>query len=245
MQTFLTDHQALILRNARAHVNNLSPAERLPAEDIAREVHLIFEGMVKSVGLKPETIDDPDGYIRDIVPHAARRARRRKMLIEQISAGDDLVAIREELSTLDSDLPRLPSPRSDQANDARRHLDALKEALPPRDALIAALLFEDDLGTDDACFALGMDPSTIQDASARILAQALRIAKEGSEESHSRHGDAPHDPIDQLVRHWGRIAASARPRQGAHVDEPDVSAFASFANKSGQLAANCGSLDSF
>jgi DNA-directed RNA polymerase specialized sigma24 family protein len=80
VQAFVTQHRPLILKHARAFVR--ANAEKIAGEDVAREVELVLVQLGELRGTKPEQIESPDSYLRAIVLHAARRAKRRHTLIE-------------------------------------------------------------------------------------------------------------------------------------------------------------------
>ena len=106
MQSFVEQHRALILRHARAVVR--LHAEKIALEDVAREMELELGQLAKQRGLTPEKIESPDLFLRAIAKHALGRAKRRRTLIEQLAAGDDLDALSTDLAELDSDLPSPP-----------------------------------------------------------------------------------------------------------------------------------------
>jgi len=101
VQPFLSEHRPLILKHARAFVR--AHGEKIAAEDVARELELVLSQLGDQKGAKAEQIESPDAYLRSIVLHAARRAKRRRTLIEQIAAGDDLHAITDDLEALEFD----------------------------------------------------------------------------------------------------------------------------------------------
>ncbi|MGK4455824.1 hypothetical protein, partial [Klebsiella pneumoniae] len=78
-------------------------------------------------GLAPNGIVSPDAFFRSIVKHAAGRAKRRRKLVEQIAAGDDLQVITDDLAALDADLPAAFLDAPPDAKKARAQLDKLKE----------------------------------------------------------------------------------------------------------------------
>jgi DNA-directed RNA polymerase specialized sigma24 family protein len=173
MQSFVEQHRPLILRHARAVVRGA--AEKIALEDVAREMDLELGQLAKEKGLTPENIHSPDVFLRTIARHALGRAKRRRTLIEQLSAGDDLDALSTDLAALDSDLPALPAPRSPEGHAARATLERLKAALRPWDALVAALLFEDDGTMDDVCEELAMPMAELAASRERILSAAASL----------------------------------------------------------------------
>jgi DNA-directed RNA polymerase specialized sigma24 family protein len=176
VQEFLTENRALVLKHARAHAK--ASGEKVPAEDIARELELVLLQLHKTKGLQAKDIPSPDGYLRSIVLHAAHRAKRRRTLIEQISAGDDLQAIGEDLTALDADLPDLPKPITSEAAQAHETLEKLKAKLSARDALICALLLEDGLSQQDVARTVSVPISDLVAARERILRAAGELGIE-------------------------------------------------------------------
>ena len=175
LQNFLNEHGALVLKHARTHVR--VHGEKIAAEDVAREMELILRQLAERKGVTASSIESADSYLRAIVLHAARRAKRRHTLIQQIAAGDDLQAISDDLGALDADLPEPPAPRTAESIAARKILDELKGKLAPRDALVFALVIEDDTSIEDASRVIAMPPSEVAAARDRILraAEAMKI----------------------------------------------------------------------
>jgi hypothetical protein len=122
----LTQHRALILKHARSFVR--AHGEKIAPEDVARELELVLVQLGSHKKTTPDQIPSPDAYLRSIVLHAARRAKRRHTIIEQIAAGDDLGAVTDDLRALDADLPDAPSHLSDEAMGARKLLDELAQS---------------------------------------------------------------------------------------------------------------------
>jgi DNA-directed RNA polymerase specialized sigma24 family protein len=170
MQAFVEQHRPLILRHARAAVRLHS--EKIALEDVAREIELELTQLGKEKGLTPERVHSPDHFLRTIAKHALGRAKRRRTLIDQLAAGDDLDALSTDLASLDSDLAPLPAAPSAEGKAARDALEKLKDALAPRDALIAALLFEDDGTMEEVCDELSMPLEEVAAARERILSAA-------------------------------------------------------------------------
>src|SRR6185312_4997262 len=140
-----------------------------------------------------------------LVRHALGRARRRRTLIDQLAAGDDLDALSSDLTALDADLPPPPAPPSDDGVKARAALDAAKAKLAPRDALVLALLFEDAGSMDDVAEALAMPMEDVAAARERVLEAA---GGEGALRGLGDRADAtkietPHadEPVLALLRH--------------------------------------------
>jgi DNA-directed RNA polymerase specialized sigma24 family protein len=189
VQEFVDEHRALILRHARRHVRGTG--EKIPAEDVAREIELELTQLALH-GLAPVSIDSPDGYIRAIVKHAAGRAKRRRTLIAQLAAGDDLDALSNDLAALDADLPPRPTPPSAPEREARAAIDRVKDALTPTDALVFAFLVEDDESTLDVAAAMGVPVDDVVAARARIVgvaaAQGIEPDPDERSERHEPEG---------------------------------------------------------
>ncbi len=216
MQAFVTAHRPLILKHARAFVR--ANAEKIAGEDVAREVELVLAQLAEQRGIKPEQIESPDSYLRAIVLHAARRAKRRHTLIQQIAAGDDLEAVTDDLESLDSDLPESPAPASADAKAARALLDRVTEKLSPKDRLFFALLFEDDGTVDDVARALGSPLDAVGGSRDRALKIAAELEIEGEGD---RRGAAtsPEERREKKLRQLGR-AATTPGKAGDHVNDP-------------------------
>ena len=180
LQDFVSEHGALVLKHARSHVR--THGEKIAAEDVAREMELILRQLAEKKGVTASSIASPDGYLRAIVLHAARRAKRRHTLIQQIAAGDDLQAISDDLGALDSDLPEPPAAPGTDALAARALLDDLKAKLAPRDALAFSLLIEDESSVEEAAGILATHASEIAGARERILRAAEEMNIEGDPE---------------------------------------------------------------
>ncbi len=216
MQPFLSEHRPLILKHARAFVR--AHGEKIAAEDVARELELVLSQLGDQKGAKAEQIESPDAYLRSIVLHAARRAKRRRTLIEQIAAGDDLHAITDDLEALDSDLPETPAPLTKDAVSARQTLDAVIAKLTPNNALIFALLFEDDGSADDVARTLGIGVEDVEAARHVALRAAEELEIEGDSDRRAA-GTSAAERREKKLRQLGR-AAGAAATEGSHVDEP-------------------------
>ncbi len=177
LQDFVNEHGALVLKHARTHVR--IHGEKIAPEDVAREMELILRQLAEKLGVTPSSIVSPDAYLRAIVLHASRRARRRRTLIEQIAAGDDLQAISDDLGALDADLPDPPANPGPEAIAARALLDELKAKLEPRDALIFALLIEDEASVEETARLLTTPASEVVATRQRILRRAEEMKIEG------------------------------------------------------------------
>jgi hypothetical protein len=189
VQSFIEQHRSLILRHARALIT--AHPERFAAEDVAREMELELGQLAQSRGLTGAQILAPDKYLRILAKHALRRAKRRRALLEQLAAGDDLEALSKDMAELDADLPPLPAPPSPEGQKARATLDRLKDSLSAPDALVAALLFEDDGSLDEVAGWLAMPVEDVASARERILSLAASIGIE-----HEARGDGHEGPED-------------------------------------------------
>jgi DNA-directed RNA polymerase specialized sigma24 family protein len=170
--SFIDQHRALVLRHARAIVR--TQGDKTAVEDVACEMELVLEQMVEK-GLDLEKISSPDQFLRAIARHALGRAKRRRRLIEQLAAGDDLGALSKDLEALDADLPTLSLEPSPEGTEARATLERLKDALTPRDALVAALLFEDDGTMDEVAVALSIPMEELATTRERLLRKAASL----------------------------------------------------------------------
>ncbi len=186
MQHFVDEHRALILRHSRAHVKAVG--EKIAPEDVAREIELMVTQLADTTALTAADIVAPDAYVRSLVKHATGRARRRRTLIEQLAAGDDLAALSRDLAALDADLPPPPAPPSDGAIAARAALEGVKDALSPADALVFALLVEDDGTVEDVAAAVATTTQEVSAALERALAVAAARGLQGVERD-ERRGD--------------------------------------------------------
>jgi hypothetical protein len=172
VQSFIDQHRSLILRHSRGVVR--SQGDKTAVEDVACEVELVLEQMVAK-GLQPAKVASPDPFLRTVAKHALGRAKRRRRLIEQLAAGDDLDALSKDLEALDADLPTMPTEPSPEGSEARTTLERLKDAVTPRDALVAALLFEDDATMDEVAESLSMTMEDLAAARERILRKASSL----------------------------------------------------------------------
>jgi DNA-directed RNA polymerase specialized sigma24 family protein len=170
--TFIDQHRALVLRHSRTIVR--AQGDKTAVEDVACEMELVLEQMVEK-GLDPQKVSSPDQFLRAIARHALGRAKRRRRLIEQLAAGDDLGALSKDLEALDADLPALSLDPSTEGTEARTTLERLKEALPPRDALVAALLFEDDATMDEVAQALSIPMEELATTRERVIHKAASL----------------------------------------------------------------------
>ncbi len=186
VQSFIEQHRPLILRHARAMVS--AHPEKFAAEDVAREIEIELVQLGKQRGLTPEGVHAPDPYVRLIAKHALGRAKRRRALLEQLAAGDDLDALSKDIAELDSDLPPLPFAPSPEGAKARATLERLKDALSPSDALIVALLLEDDATMDEVAGWLAMPIEEVAFARERILSKAAFLGIEGEPPRDDRRG---------------------------------------------------------
>ncbi len=206
---FVELHQALVLKLARAHVR--ASGERVPPEDLAHEIQMMLEALEKR-GTDVLKMPSPDRFLRDAMPVAAARARRRQTLLVQVSAGDDLGQISAELAVVDAELPEAPKADSDASIQARAKLDAITAGLAPSDALVFSLLIEDDRGIDGAAAALTGSATTVTACLGRVAALVRELGT---------LGDTPGSPeqIQRLLVELARGAKDPTP-QGKHVDDP-------------------------
>jgi DNA-directed RNA polymerase specialized sigma24 family protein len=172
VRDFVHEHRALLVKHARHYVQ--ANAEKIPLEDVAREIELECAQLASDRGVSYDQVAGADAFFRSIVKHAAGRAKRRRKLIEQIAAGDDLEAFSEDLKALDRDLPTPVLAADEMSKRARATLDTIKKRLPARDALVFALLVEDDSTLEEVARTLSLALSDVNAA----LGRALVIAEE-------------------------------------------------------------------
>lgn len=217
----LERHRPLLLKHARAYARGRS--DSVSAEDIARELELVFHTWKEQGRLDFETLPSPDATVRAILEHTARRATRRGTLLQQVAAGDDLRAVASDLAAIDADLPDVPDVENDRARVARDRVDAVKGELPARDRLLLALLLEDGASDADAAAAVGAHVADVEEARRRIVRAAARhrlIAYDEARPAPLR-AEAAHEDIlqenrlDVLARIGG-----ARSQEDDHVAEP-------------------------
>ena len=195
VREFLNEHRDLVLKHARAYVRKAS--ELVPAEDVARELELELSQLARHHGLDPHAVASPDLLLRGMVKHAAGRAKRRRKLVEQIAAGDDLQAVSDDLAALDADLSASLSGAgkgAETARWARATLDAVKAKLTPRDALVFALLIEDDQTLAEVGGTLALGADAVEQARARILEIAGRQLAAFESEAAARGVPHAEDP---------------------------------------------------
>jgi DNA-directed RNA polymerase specialized sigma24 family protein len=214
-RSFVREHRALLYKHARAYVRQHS--EKITVEDIAREM----EVMITQLGAKGVSFSDvpsPDAYFRTLVRHAVGRARRRRTLIQQVAAGDDLHAVSDDLAALDADLPTAPAPLDAEAKEARELLDSVKERLKPADRLIFAVLIEDDEAVDAVAGHLSTPFAQVEEARARILKEAA-AARVHADPDRRDPGASPDVRREAKLRVLARIAG-ATSKPAPHVEEP-------------------------
>jgi hypothetical protein len=214
-RAFIREHRALLYKHARGYAR--THADKTSVEDIAREMELMLTHL-GARGTRFEGIASPDSYFRLLVRHAVGRARRRRTLIQQVAAGDDLHAVSDDLSALDADLPETPAPLDQEAREARELLDAVKERLSPWDRLVFALLIEDEETLEDAAAHITSPFAVVGDARARILQEAAN-ARIHADPDRRDPSASPDVRREAKLRVMARIAgATARPPP--HVEEP-------------------------
>jgi hypothetical protein len=147
-----------------------------------------------------------------VVAHALRRVERRCLLLEQVAAGDDLVAVRQDLAVIDGEpLPRIPPP-GDRALDSYRVMHDIKGALHPTDALRAALFFEDGAHRGDVQNLLMNSEDEVRSSLERIVAIAEERGVGSLQERRRRSDDVEpavdtlEDPVTRQLRRLGQEA---------------------------------------
>jgi hypothetical protein len=221
VERLIEDHRALLLKHARRHVR--AAALLLTPEDVARELELTVLQLGKEGRIREDTAADL--LFRAIVRHAAGRVKRRRTLIDQIAAGDDLLAVSRELAAVDADLPAPPEPPSREANAAHATLGRLKGAVGARDALVLALLIEDELAPDEIASTLALTEADVDLARERILVTAAELGiepiPETREPARASQTEAPRR--EARLRQLAEIAQPPSGHTaGEHVDAPLV-----------------------
>ena len=216
MRQFLSDHRVLVMKHARSHVR--SHNEKIPAEDVAREMELEATQLAHQKKLTATGVTSPDAFFRSLVKHATGRARRRRKLVEQIAAGDDLQELTIDLAALDADLPQPFVEPTAEAKAAREKLDQIQDQLTARDRLVFSLLISDDGAEEDVARALALRLQEIEVVSARVDA----LAKVAGIEPPRTEGSVPPMRTSERDRELRRMAriASDRAHNDTHVDEP-------------------------
>lgn len=212
---FVEVHQALLVKHARACAR-LPPDDRsppLPPEDLTAELVRLLED-VEGSGVDLGTLGSPDAYLRRCMPVAVSRAQRRRTLLQQVTAGDDLGAVSSDIKKVDAELPPAPTPDSDASREARRKLDAIQAGLRPHDALVLSLVVDDERGVEGAALALTQSVEDAQASFARALELARELGtcgEEGKKASDAR--------LRELLVELGRAAKDPEAKD-RHVDEP-------------------------
>ncbi|MFO0677729.1 MAG: hypothetical protein U0169_14430 [Polyangiaceae bacterium] len=219
MQKLVSDHHALLLKHARrtVRVNTL----KVSAEDVAREFEMMLLQLGKEHGIDDDAVPSPDFFFRALVGHAANRVKRRRTLIQQIAAGDDLEEVSRDLAAVDADLPPVPESPTDEQVADRELVRSLKAALPPRDALAFALLAEDQFTAEEAGKLVSTDPEALEDARDRYLEAARVLGVEPIPELRDPSTAAETEPkrLDVRVRRAAGNGPIPSPL-GGHVEEP-------------------------
>lgn len=214
-RAFIAEHRALIYKHARAYAR--AHADKTSVEDIAREMELMLT-QLGARGTSFAELPSPDAYFRVLVRHAIGRSRRRRTLIQQVAAGDDLHAVSDDLAALDADLPEAPTPLGQEAREAREILEAVKERLKPWDRLAFALLIEDEESIEDAAAHITSPFADVSDARARIIAEAA-TARVHADPDRRDPTATPEVRREAKLRVLARIAGSTA-RPPPHIDEP-------------------------
>ncbi len=200
---FVTQNRALFLKHARVYVRGAG--EKATPEDVAREMELEFVQLAKRGDTLPDTVGRLDAWLRSTAKHAGGRAKRRRKLVEQIAAGDDLGALTLDLQALDQDLPASLPEILHEHEEAKERLDGLKRKVSPREALVFALLFEDLADAEDVTRTLTMLPEAVAEARAHVLAAATSLGIDPNDVARLATGDAQPEaclegPLLALIR---------------------------------------------
>jgi RNA polymerase sigma factor (sigma-70 family) len=161
MRAFLQTHAAFVLRVARGEVSGSS----IDARDVAQDVAQTLLNMHAKGSFSPAKLENGEAYLRVVVRNAALRAKRQK---EQLSSDGDVETLAVEVVEPD-----------EETRDRRKHLEALKARLRPRDAVAFAFLVEDGLSIEETAKALGTNPNNVYQMRHRILAVAQELLGEG------------------------------------------------------------------
>lgn len=212
---FVREHRALIYKHARAYAR--AHPDKTSVEDIAREMELMLLELGER-GVRFAELASPDAYFRVLVRHAGGRSRRRRTLIQQVAAGDDLHAVSDDLRALDADLPESPKPPDAEAVESRELLDAVKDTLSARDRLVFALLIDDDETVEDVAAHITTPFADIRAALERILkaAAAARIHADPDRRDPNASPDARREVKMRMLARIAGAASKAPP----HVEEP-------------------------
>ena len=162
------------------------------------------------------------------------RAKRRRALLDQLSAGDDLDALSTDIDRRGRRSAPLPPPPSAEAKAARETLERLKDALSPSDALVCALLLEDDASMDDVATWSrhaaegpgGHGPRAHLDDRGGARNRARRRATTGGALVTAPDDKALEYTLRQLGQRAGAPPATLRHEPESHVDEPILALFA-------------------
>lgn len=173
-QDFAELHQALLVKHARAYAR--TTPDSLPPEDLTAELVRVLEGLEES-GVDLLVAKSPDAYLRSCMPIVARRAGRRRTLLGQVTAGDDLSAVSTDLGEVEKELPPAPREATEAHKTARKKLESIHAGLTPHDALVFSLIFEDDRKVEGAAQALTLSTEEASAVEGRALAlvRELRI----------------------------------------------------------------------
>lgn len=212
---FVEVHQALIVKHARTNArlpqDDRTPA--LPPEDLTAELVRLLDD-VEGSGVNLGALTSPDAYLRRCVTVASSRAKRRRTLLQQVTAGDDLSAVSSDIKKVDAELPPPPEPDSEASREARKKLDSIHSGLRPHDALVLALVVDDERGVEGAALALTQSADDTHASFARALALARELGTCG-EEGKKASDERLRELLVELAR--GSKDPEAKDR---HVDEP-------------------------
>lgn len=173
--SFFQAHSALVRRHARKYV--AENAEKFSPDDLVRETELLLDRVAANGGPLP-TEPLADFFVRSLLKFAAGRTKRRRKLIEQIAAGDDLQAVAEELRAIDADVPNITPERSSAQQSARRILDEVKQQLDVERRFLFAFLIEDELAAEEMPSTLSLPISEVSEATHLIDLAAQRCGME-------------------------------------------------------------------
>lgn len=196
----LKNDRALIVKHARRAVQGHEG--KISLEDVARELELMLTRLEQTDAVDFDALASTDGLLLELAPHAAQRARRRRTLIEQVAAGDDLAAISKDLASVDEDLPEDAGKDDSAAEGARQCLAAVASHLSPFAKLVLSLAVHDDYDDERIARILGVGDDEIAKAQAEIQTS---IVSENIQAAPRRAGDST-PPAVRRIEELRRIA---------------------------------------
>ena len=167
MDAFIEAHAALILRLARSFAKTGDPVD---PHDVAQDVLVALLHVERAGSFKPARLQSIEGYLRVVVRNAMHRARARGARSGRPGLERDVAECTELAAAMPS-----PEDVTEGALDARRRLEAIKERLRPRDAMVFAMLVEDGMSLEEVTRALKTTPNNVYQIRHRILNVAREL----------------------------------------------------------------------